>query len=95
MSALRAAVVFAAMTFAAVAAAQPAPPPGAPAGTPLKDLLSDGFEVASSSANGNASEVVLVLKKDKKHFACVLSGLRADTYGQPARPVFPACIALN
>ena len=90
------AVLFLACTAASPAAmAQTAPPAAAPAGTPIKDLLNDGFQVASTSGNGNASEVVLILNKEKKHFACVLSGLRADTYAQPARPVFPACVPLN
>ena len=65
-------------------------------GAALKDLLNDGYEIASTSPNGNSGEVVLILNKDKKHFACVLSGLRGEVYGQgPARPAFPPCAPLN
>ena len=96
MSLGRALLIMGGLAVAGPAMAQPAPQPGAPAGMPLKDLLNDGYEVASMSANGNSGEVVLILNKEKKHFACVMSGLRGEVYGQgPARPSFPPCTPLN
>jgi hypothetical protein len=91
VSLLRILIPASAMLAAGAAAAQSDAP-----SVPLKDLFNEGYQVASSTSNGNSAEVVLVLSKDKKHFACVLSGLRADTYAQgKAKPVFPPCVPLN
>ena len=91
MNALRTILAAALFAAPAVALAQADAQP-----SPLKDLLNDGFDIVSTASNGNAAELVMILRKDKRHYACVLSQIRADSYAQGrARPVAQPCIPLN
>ncbi|TBW36939.1 hypothetical protein EYW49_12340 [Siculibacillus lacustris] len=78
---------------AGACAAQALSGPGA---TPIAGLLGDGFTVAAASPNGRAGEVVLILRKDAKVYACVLSDVRAELYGEAkAKPTAQPCLPLD
>jgi hypothetical protein len=61
----------------------------------LASLLDDGFAVATVTA-GRPGEQVLLLKRDAKHFVCVLTDIRGEAYGEAApKPAARPCLPLN
>jgi hypothetical protein len=62
----------------------------------MADLLGDAYTVVSTTGNGRPGEVVVILRREAKHYACVLSELRGTTYSEAkAKPVANPCIPLN
>jgi hypothetical protein len=63
---------------------------------PIADLLGEGFAVIATSTNGRPGEVVTLLKKDAKHYACTLVEFRGAGYSDPkAKPAVTPCWPLN
>jgi hypothetical protein len=62
----------------------------------IADLFGEGFAVIATSANGRPGEVVTLLKKDAKHYACTLVEFRGAGYSDPkAKPAVTPCWPLN
>jgi hypothetical protein len=65
-------------------------------GKPLAALLGEGWGVVATTGNGRPGEVVVVIRKDDKHAACVLSEIRGESYGEAkAKPQALPCLPLN
>ncbi|MEJ1161400.1 hypothetical protein [Prosthecomicrobium sp. N25] len=62
----------------------------------LAELLNDGFAVLSTTGNGRPGELLLTLRREAKHYVCVLSEVRGNTYSEAkAKPLANPCIPLN
>lgn len=63
---------------------------------PLAELLNDAFAVVSATGNGRPGEVILTLRREAKHYVCVLSEVRGSNYSEAkAKPLANPCIPLN
>jgi hypothetical protein len=63
---------------------------------PVADLLNDGFAVVATSGNGRPGELLVTLRREAKHYVCVLSEVRGSNYSEAkAKPVANPCIPLN
>lgn len=63
---------------------------------PVAELLGDGYAVVSTTGNGRPGELVLTLRREAKHYVCVLSEVRGSNYSEAkAKPLANPCIPLN
>ena len=63
---------------------------------PIAELLNDGYAVVSTAGNGRAGDLVVTLRREAKHYVCVLSEVRGAGYADAkAKPLANPCIPLN